>query len=61
MKAKLRNGVPRGADLKKWRNGGPNSYSVRITDGHRPHLVWRRDRNEWLAVRIGSHSAMGHD
>jgi hypothetical protein len=61
MKEKLRNGIPRGADFKKWQKGGANCYSVRITSGFRAHLIWRRDRDSWLAITIGSHTAMGHD
>jgi hypothetical protein len=61
MKERLRTGIPRGADFKKWEKGGVDCYSVRITRGFRAHLVWRRERNNWLAVAIGSHSAMGHD
>lgn len=61
MKTKLRNGIPRGADFKRWKKGGENCYSVRITSGFRAHLIWRRDQDSWLAVTIGSHTAMGHD
>lgn len=61
MKEKLSHGIPRGADFKKWQKGGANCYSVRITSGFRAHLIWRRERSDWLAITIGSHTAMGHD
>lgn len=50
-----------GLDFKFWdRTSSGAVYSVRISRNHRVHLEHRSADNAWIAVAIGSHSAMGH-
>ncbi len=58
-KDKLRATILPSADFKKWPNGGPNIYSVRVNDNFRAHLE-KKDPDHWIALRIGSHKEMGH-
>jgi hypothetical protein len=60
-KSKLAVQITPGADFKKWPKKGPNIWSVRVDRGHRAHLEHVKDQNAWNALKIGSHSEMGHD
>jgi hypothetical protein len=51
-----------GLDFKLWeRRGDSKEFSVRIDRNFRAHLLFEPSRNTWTAVRIGPHTAMGHD
>jgi hypothetical protein len=51
-----------GLDFKLWERHGDNKeFSVRIDRNCRAHLLFEPSRNTWTALRIGTHTAMGHD
>ena len=52
----------RGLDFKVWKRRRPAVvYSVRLSRNHRAHLERRLGTGGWVAVKLGSHTDMGHD
>ncbi len=59
-KAKLlENRLLHGLNFKPWRKDGPDSYSVKIDDGFRAHLM-HKESGRWIAYILGSHKELGH-
>jgi len=50
-----------GLDFKPWgRDANGVTYSVRVSKGHRAHLLRSLSEGTWLAIDIGTHQQMGH-
>ncbi len=52
-------GIPRSARLEKMKGDKADLFSIRLNDNFRVHLQMVQADN-WEAVAVGSHKAMGH-
>ncbi|HZT33063.1 MAG TPA: hypothetical protein VFA33_24465 [Bryobacteraceae bacterium] len=59
LRQQMATGIPRSARLEKMKGDKADLFSIRLNDNFRVHLQMVQADN-WEAVAVGSHKAMGH-